>query len=88
MEVFSYGGTSQYTAGGPSACGLASVNAALLVLSLCSSAPSIQEALDTIRSQEFVEVSQLLTLTVSRSSSLELIENHGDMLPLDARRAS
>ena len=61
MEIFSYGGTSQYTAGGPSACGLASVNAALLVLSSCSSAPSIQEALDIIQSQEFVEVSRLLT---------------------------
>ena len=61
MEIFSYGGTSQYTAGGPSACGLASVNAAALVLSLFSSASSTQEALDTIRSQEFVEVCWLLT---------------------------
>jgi hypothetical protein len=56
MEVLSYGGTSQYTAGGPSACGLASVNAAFNVLSLFGSAPSTQEALDTVRSQEFVEV--------------------------------
>jgi hypothetical protein len=56
MEVLSYGGTSQYTAGGPSACGLASVHAALLVLSLFENASSIQEALRSIRSQEFVEV--------------------------------
>jgi len=62
MEVLSYGGTSQYTAGGPSACGLASVNAALLVLSLFGNASSTQEALDTIRSQEFVEVRPVLTL--------------------------
>ena len=61
MDVFSYGGTSQYTAGGPSACGLASVNAALLVLSLLGSTTSKQEALDTIRSQEFVEVRPRLT---------------------------
>jgi len=56
MEVFSYCGTNQYTAGGLSACGLASVNAALLVLSLFCSTSDTQEALDTIRSQDFVEV--------------------------------
>lgn len=61
MEVLSYGGTSQYTAGGPSACGLASVNAALLVLSHFENVSSIHEGLDAIRSQEFVEVRTLLT---------------------------
>lgn len=60
MEVFSHGGTSQYTAGGPSACGLASVHAALLVLSLFDNAPSVQDALDEIRSHEFIEVRPLL----------------------------
>ena len=57
IEGFSYGGTSQYTAGGPSACGLASVNAALLVLSLFRDTSSTQGALDTIRSEEFIAVS-------------------------------
>lgn len=60
MEVLSYGGTSQYTAGGPSACGLASAHAALLVLSLFENASSIHEALDELRSQEFMEVRRLL----------------------------
>jgi len=67
MEVFSYGGTSQYTAGGPSACGLASVNAAVHVLSLFDNAPSLQEALDDIRSQEFIEVRQLFTKSSTQS---------------------
>ena len=62
MEIFSYGGTSQYTAGGPSSCGFASVNAALLVLSLFKNAASTQEALDTIGSQEFIEVRPLTHL--------------------------
>ena len=61
MEIFSYGGTSQYTAGGPSACGLASVHAALLVLSSLENTSSIQEALDVIRRQEFIEVRPLHT---------------------------
>lgn len=56
MEVLSYGGTSQYTAGGPSACGLASAHAALLVFTVFENASSIQEAFDEIRSQEFIEV--------------------------------
>lgn len=60
MEVFSYDGTSQYTAGGPSACGLASVHAAVLVLSVLDNTPSIYEAADVIRSQEFIEVRLLL----------------------------
>ena len=64
MEVLSYGGTSQYTAGGPSACGLASVHAALLVLSLFDNTSSIQEALDELRSQEFIEVCLLLTCSM------------------------
>ena len=64
MEVFSYGGTSQYTAGGPSACGLASAHAALLVLSLFENASSIQEALDEIQSQEFIEVRLPLTCSM------------------------
>ena len=81
MQVFSYGGTSQYTAGGPSACGLASVNAALLVLSLFGSASSTHEALDIVRSQEFVEVRPLTCS--SGVNPHEKIENHGDMFPLD-----
>jgi len=60
MEIFSYDGTSQYTAGGPSACGLASAHAALLVLSLFENTPNIHEALDVVRSQEFIEVRPLL----------------------------
>ena len=56
MEGFSYGGTSQYTSGGPSACGFASVNAALLVLSLFRDTSSTQGALDTIRGEEFISV--------------------------------
>jgi len=82
MEVLSHGGTSQYTAGGPSACGLASVNAALLVLSLFSDASSTQEALDTIRSQEFVEVRPLTPLLFEINPHEE-IENHGYLFPLD-----
>jgi len=82
MEIFSYGGTSQYTAGGPSACGLASVNAASLVLSLFSSAPSTQEALDTIRSQGFVQVRRLLT-RCETWVLMKFLENHGDMFAMD-----
>ena len=61
MEVFSYCGTSQYTEGRPPACGLASVHAALLVLSLLENTSSVHETLDVIRSQKFVEVRPLLT---------------------------
>lgn len=60
MEVFSHDGASQYTAGGPSACGLASVHAAALVLSLFDNAPSIHEALNVIRSPDFIEVRPFL----------------------------
>ena len=82
MDIFSYGGTSQYTAGGPSACGLASVNAALLVLSLLGGAPSTQEALDTIRSQEFVEVRPRTHLRFEINPD-QKVENYGDMFSLE-----
>jgi len=68
MEVLSYGGTSQHTTGDPAACGLACVNAALLVLSLLDNPSSIQEALDTIRSREFVEVCPLPPCVQRKSS--------------------
>jgi len=87
MEVFSYSGTSQYTAGEPSACILASVNAALLVLSLFHNELDTQEALGTIRSQDFVEVRRHAHSLFDRNPH-ERIENYGDMFPLDTRRTS
>ena len=45
-SIISFGNSSQYAAGGPSACGLASVNAVRTILTACARGDSVRLALD------------------------------------------
>ena len=54
--ISTYSGTSQYSIGGPSACGLASMNAVLQVLCLYRKGYQNSEILSLINRQEFHEV--------------------------------